>query len=50
MPLITPTYPCMKCTYNVSEPTQRVITEQIRAGHQACQEIGSGCFGSDALF
>ena len=28
MPVVTrAAYPCMKCTYNVPEPTQRVIAE-----------------------
>jgi poly(A) polymerase len=35
MPVVTPAYPCMKCTYNVSEPTQPIIAEQMRASHQA---------------
>ena len=35
MPVITLAYPGMKCTYNVSVATQRIIKEQIRAGHAA---------------
>jgi poly(A) polymerase Pap1 len=45
MYVVTPAYPYMKCTYNVLEPTQRVITKQIRAGHQSCQEIADGRAG-----
>ncbi|XP_066346814.1 nuclear poly(A) polymerase 4-like [Miscanthus floridulus] len=51
MPVITPAYPCMNCTYNVSQATKRIIKEQIQAGHVACQEIaaaGGRCWG--ALF
>ena len=51
MPVITPAYPCMNCTYNVSVATQRIIKEQIWAGHAACQEIvAGGGRGWDALF
>ncbi|KAJ1272513.1 hypothetical protein BS78_06G207200 [Paspalum vaginatum] len=52
MPVITPAYPCMNSTYNVSQATQRIIKEQIQAGHVACQEIagGGGGRGWSALF
>ncbi|XP_062186031.1 nuclear poly(A) polymerase 4-like [Phragmites australis] len=42
MAVITPSYPCMNSTYNVSQATLRVIKEQIMAGHAACQEIACG--------
>lgn len=41
-PVLTPAYPCMNCAYNVSHATQRIIREQIHAGHAACQEIAAG--------
>jgi poly(A) polymerase len=41
MPVITPAYPCMNCTYNVSRATHRVIKEQIQAGDVACQKIAA---------
>jgi poly(A) polymerase Pap1 len=50
MPIVMPAYPCMKCTYNVTEPTQRAIAEQIHANHQACQEIAVGHASWDTLF
>jgi poly(A) polymerase len=51
MPVITPAYPCMNCTYNVSPATQRVIREQIQAGDTACREIAAaGVRGWAALF
>ncbi|RLM64465.1 nuclear poly(A) polymerase 4-like [Panicum miliaceum] len=51
MPVITPAYPCMNCAYNVSQATQRIIKEQIQAGHAACQEIvAGGGRGWGALF
>ncbi|XP_012702940.2 nuclear poly(A) polymerase 4 [Setaria italica] len=51
MPVITPAYPCMNCTYNVSPATQRVIWEQIQAGDAACREIAATAGrGWEALF
>ncbi|XP_062164558.1 nuclear poly(A) polymerase 4-like isoform X2 [Alnus glutinosa] len=39
MPIITPAYPCMNSSYNVSTSTLRVIMEQFHHGHRICQEI-----------
>ncbi|TVU03895.1 hypothetical protein EJB05_50543, partial [Eragrostis curvula] len=41
MAVITPAYPCMNSTYNVSQATLRILREQIEAGHAACQEIAA---------
>jgi poly(A) polymerase len=37
MPIITPAYPCMNSSYNVSTSTLRVIREQFQFGNKICQ-------------
>lgn len=39
MPIITPAYPCMNSSYNVSASTLRVMMEQFSFGHRTCEEI-----------
>ncbi|PSR96145.1 Nuclear poly(A) polymerase [Actinidia chinensis var. chinensis] len=39
MPIITPAYPCMNSSYNVSESTLRVMMEQFQFGNKICEEI-----------
>ncbi|KAK3028885.1 hypothetical protein RJ639_039894, partial [Escallonia herrerae] len=39
MPIITPAYPCMNSSYNVSTSTLRVMTEQFQFGNKICEEI-----------
>ncbi|KAH1237842.1 Nuclear poly(A) polymerase 2 [Glycine max] len=39
MPIITPAYPCMNSSYNVSMSTLRVMMEQFQYGNKICGEI-----------
>ncbi|KAJ4954174.1 hypothetical protein NE237_031006 [Protea cynaroides] len=39
MPIITPAYPCMNSSYNVSTSTLRVMLEQFEFGNKICEEI-----------
>ncbi|XAR67672.1 Polynucleotide adenylyltransferase [Bertholletia excelsa] len=39
MPIITPAYPCMNSSYNVSVSTLRVMMEQFQFGNKICEEI-----------
>lgn len=37
MPIITPAYPCMNSSYNVSTSTLRVMMEQFQIGNRICE-------------
>ncbi|CAN6570788.1 unnamed protein product [Malus baccata var. baccata] len=39
MPIITPAYPCMNSSYNVSQSTLRVMVEQFGYGNKTCEEV-----------
>jgi len=39
MPIITPAYPCMNSSYNVSECTLQVMTDEFKRGNSICEEI-----------
>ncbi|KAL0429870.1 UNVERIFIED_CONTAM: Nuclear poly(A) polymerase 4 [Sesamum radiatum] len=39
MPIITPAYPCMNSSYNVSASTLRVMMEQFQFGKDICEDI-----------
>ncbi|KAK9208170.1 hypothetical protein WN944_000524 [Citrus x changshan-huyou] len=50
MPIITPAYPCMNSSYNVSLSTLRVMTEQFQWGNRICEEIELNKAQWSALF
>jgi len=50
MPIITPAYPCMNSSYNVSTSTLRVMTEQFQTGNKICEDIEMNKAGWVALF
>ncbi|KAH9287704.1 hypothetical protein KI387_031821, partial [Taxus chinensis] len=39
MPIITPAYPCMNSSYNVTSSTLLVMTEQFENGNKICEDI-----------
>ncbi|KAB2024718.1 hypothetical protein ES319_D06G105300v1 [Gossypium barbadense] len=50
MPIITPAYPCMNSSYNVSISTLCVMIEQFQYGNKICEEIELNKAQWDALF
>ncbi|XP_073282457.1 nuclear poly(A) polymerase 1-like isoform X1 [Primulina huaijiensis] len=50
MPIITPAYPCMNSSYNVSNSTLRVMMEEFRRGNENCETIEANKSIWDALF
>ncbi|XP_015061062.1 nuclear poly(A) polymerase 4 isoform X2 [Solanum pennellii] len=39
MPIITPAYPCMNSSYNVSPSTLRVMMDQFQIGNKICEDV-----------
>ncbi|CAO2813373.1 unnamed protein product [Amaranthus hypochondriacus] len=39
MPIITPSYPCMNSSYNVSPSTLQIMMEQFQFGNKICKDI-----------
>ncbi|KAF7127702.1 hypothetical protein RHSIM_Rhsim11G0049600 [Rhododendron simsii] len=50
MPIITPAYPCMNSSYNVSTSTLRVMMDQFQHGNKVCEEIELNKAQWSALF
>ncbi|KAK9149359.1 hypothetical protein Scep_008116 [Stephania cephalantha] len=50
MPIITPAYPCMNSSYNVSASTLRVMMEQFQTGNNICEDIELNKAQWSALF
>ncbi|KAI8573610.1 hypothetical protein RHMOL_Rhmol01G0290400 [Rhododendron molle] len=50
MPIITPAYPCMNSSYNVSTSTLRVMMEEFRRGNDICEALETNNAGWTTLF
>ncbi|CAI9756041.1 unnamed protein product [Fraxinus pennsylvanica] len=50
MPIITPAYPCMNSSYNVSTSTLRVMMEEFQRGNEICEAIEASKSSWDILF
>ncbi|XP_042007957.1 nuclear poly(A) polymerase 1-like [Salvia splendens] len=50
MPIITPAYPCMNSSYNVSTSTLQVMMEEFHRGNEICEEIESNKLNWETLF
>ncbi|XP_047958922.1 nuclear poly(A) polymerase 4-like isoform X6 [Salvia hispanica] len=50
MPIITPAYPCMNSSYNVSSSTLRVMAEQFQFAKEICEDIELNKLQWNALF
>lgn len=50
MPIITPAYPCMNSSYNVSTSTLRVMMEEFLRGNEICEAIEANKASWGSLF
>ncbi|XP_042020741.1 nuclear poly(A) polymerase 1-like [Salvia splendens] len=50
MPIITPAYPCMNSSYNVSTSTLRVMMEEFHRGNEICEDIEANKLRWETLF
>ncbi|KAK7354363.1 hypothetical protein VNO80_19823 [Phaseolus coccineus] len=50
MPIITPAYPCMNSTYNVTSSTLRVMSDEFGRGSEMCEAMEAGKADWDTLF
>ncbi|KAI4347224.1 hypothetical protein L6164_008054 [Bauhinia variegata] len=50
MPIITPAYPCMNSSYNVSSSTLRIMMEEFQRGNEICEAIEANKADWDTLF
>ncbi|GER32803.1 poly(A) polymerase, partial [Striga asiatica] len=50
MPIITPAYPCMNSSYNVSTSTLRVMMEEFQRGNEMCEAIEANKSSWPTLF
>ncbi|KAH7528685.1 hypothetical protein FEM48_Zijuj05G0098200 [Ziziphus jujuba var. spinosa] len=50
MPIITPAYPCMNSSYNVSTSTLRIMSEEFQRGSEICEAMETNKADWDTLF
>ncbi|KAL6963070.1 Nuclear poly(A) polymerase 1 [Sarracenia purpurea var. burkii] len=50
MPIITPAYPCMNSSYNVSSSTLRIMTEEFQRGNDICEAMEANRADWNTLF
>ncbi|ESW10387.1 hypothetical protein PHAVU_009G204900 [Phaseolus vulgaris] len=50
MPIITPAYPCMNSTYNVTSSTLRVMSDEFGRGSEMCEAMEASKADWDTLF
>ncbi|KAK7398831.1 hypothetical protein VNO78_10004 [Psophocarpus tetragonolobus] len=50
MPIITPSYPCMNSSYNVSSSTMRIMMEEFQRGNEICEAMEANKADWDILF
>lgn len=50
MPIITPAYPCMNSSYNVSSSTLRIMTEEFQRGNEICEALEANKADWNKLF
>ncbi|KAG7944713.1 hypothetical protein I3843_15G117100 [Carya illinoinensis] len=50
MPIITPAYPCMNSSYNVSSSTLRIMSEEFQRGCDICEAMEISKADWDTLF
>jgi len=50
LPILTPAYPCMNSTYNVSESTKKILLAEFQRGYNVMQDIDRKAKPWDALF
>ncbi|CAN8312437.1 unnamed protein product [Cochlearia groenlandica] len=50
MPIITPAYPCMNSSYNVSASTLRIMTAEFQRGKDICEAMEANIADWDTLF
>lgn len=50
MPIITPAYPSMNSSYNVSSSTLRIMTDEFQRGSEICEAMEANKADWDALF
>ncbi|KAK2451507.1 nuclear poly(A) polymerase [Trifolium repens] len=50
MPIITPAYPCMNSTYNVTTSTLRIMSDEFKRGSEICEAMEASKADWDTLF